>query len=124
MSNATCTMLKEPFPLSLPPTNNTTAAIRRSGGSATAYVDVVRPLAAVAGWDNPTTDYCLDTLGVMSGNVTTTSSIGNSRTIIDGGAESRSRRGNDEGERKEKGEALDLLTSAAFLFKHSRRNLG
>ena len=31
----------------------------------------------------------------------------------------------DEKEKKngEKGEALDLLTSAAFLFKHSRRNL-
>ncbi len=35
--------------------------------------------------------------------------------------------GSDDDEKEEngteKGEALDLLTSAAFLFKHSRRNL-
>eukprot|EP00581_Thalassiosira_minuscula_P013452 CAMPEP_0183718292 /NCGR_PEP_ID=MMETSP0737-20130205/11594_1 /TAXON_ID=385413 /ORGANISM="Thalassiosira miniscula, Strain CCMP1093" /LENGTH=446 /DNA_ID=CAMNT_0025947827 /DNA_START=95 /DNA_END=1435 /DNA_ORIENTATION=- len=121
VSNATCTMLKDPFPL-LPPRND------------------IRPLAAVAGWETEEDkdDWRrskrgngrdgfgssgsgggmghLDALGTMTGK-------------IDGSAIKRHAAANDDdanNETKKDGEgaALDLLTSAAFLFKHSRRNLG
>ena len=102
-------MLKEPFPLSLPPTNSSNNAISNDGGGYT-----VRPLAAAAGWDKPSGD-CLEALGVVSGNV-----VGRRRSMTAGDNDGEE----EEGERTEQGEALDLLTSAAFLFKHSRRNLG
>eukprot|EP00571_Detonula_confervacea_P011370 CAMPEP_0172302940 /NCGR_PEP_ID=MMETSP1058-20130122/4579_1 /TAXON_ID=83371 /ORGANISM="Detonula confervacea, Strain CCMP 353" /LENGTH=520 /DNA_ID=CAMNT_0013013609 /DNA_START=97 /DNA_END=1659 /DNA_ORIENTATION=- len=144
-SNATCTMLKNPFPLLLAPS--------LEGRSA---------FGAVANWKN---DHGasgsgggglgshLDTLGsIMTGNSAPLLNGGNSM-----GMGSGTRRVNSNG-RTERGggeycadnnkntspssgnhhhhhedrantdggneEALDLLTSANFLFKHSRRNLG
>lgn len=119
-SNAKCTMLKDPFPL-LPS-------------------DCTRPLAAVANWeekgragDGGMMGY-LDTLGALTGRLESRRNKnqgGRGRGGGGGGGDGGGGGGgggttgdngrveNDGGEA-----ALDLLTSAAFLFKHSRRNLG
>eukprot|EP00584_Thalassiosira_punctigera_P015571 CAMPEP_0172549498 /NCGR_PEP_ID=MMETSP1067-20121228/18566_1 /TAXON_ID=265564 ORGANISM="Thalassiosira punctigera, Strain Tpunct2005C2" /NCGR_SAMPLE_ID=MMETSP1067 /ASSEMBLY_ACC=CAM_ASM_000444 /LENGTH=404 /DNA_ID=CAMNT_0013336889 /DNA_START=111 /DNA_END=1325 /DNA_ORIENTATION=- len=104
-SNAKCTVLKDPFPL-LPP-------------------NCARPLAAVANWDEVESDGMghLDTLGTVT--------TGASRSGLSGGRNTKSGRGRAgpgddgaaEGERGGEEAALDLLTSAAFMFKNSRRNL-
>ena len=87
---------------------------------------------AVAGWNNDARDidgrtndgHYLETLGNMTGNVTDTI---DKQRMNDNANKKRTRGagGSGEGRDNEPGEeALDLLTSAAFLFKHSRRNLG
>jgi len=100
-SNATCTMLKDPFML-LPPDQQ------------------IRPLAAVANWEESVGGMGhLDTLGSVTG---TLKMSGGGRTNTNHGGKGG---GADDSICAEKDEgALDLLTSAAFLFKHSRRNLG
>lgn len=111
-SNAKCTMTKEPFPL-FPP------ELGGQGGPTTSLA-----LAAVANWDEERSVGHLDMLGSI---VTGTVSNINKNKKRGGGVnnDKDSVRGNSEKEKGGKDEAaLDLLTSAAFLFKHSRRNLG
>ncbi|KAL7546381.1 hypothetical protein ACHAWF_009720 [Thalassiosira exigua] len=93
-SNAACTVVKAPFPL-LPP----------EPGS--------RPLAAAAGWDRADGG-AGGRAGTIMGAVAGTAPT---RAAEEGRVEGEEG-GKDYGE-----EALDLLTSAAFLFQHSRRNL-
>lgn len=112
-SNATCTIRKDPFPL-LPP-------------------ECTNPLAAVANWEegkgrdegspggvsNSGIGH-LGTLGSVTGNWKG-SGVGSEKgaTAAAGGLSA-----GDGSERKDGEEAaLDLLTSAAFLFQHSRRKL-
>mmetsp|Transcript_38028 Transcript_38028/g.79654 ORF Transcript_38028/g.79654 Transcript_38028/m.79654 type:complete len:433 (+) Transcript_38028:247-1545(+) len=106
-SNATCTLVKDPFPL-LPPKCD-------------------RPLAAVAHWEREERNRAgcgsssnggdMGYLGTL-GSVTGTLKVGDVHRDNrgEGGATSSMKNGEED--------ALDLLTSAAFMFKHSRRNLG
>jgi len=114
-SNATCTLLKDPFPL-LPPKCD-------------------RPLAAVAHWERGERNGAgsgsslngggmghLGTLGSVTGTLKASDVHSVSRG--EGGATGSASGGSGVTMKNGEEDALDLLTSAAFMFNHSRRNLG
>ena len=102
--NATCTATKDPFPLRLPDHPFTTAGKSRGGA---------RPVDGGAH---------LAFLGASAGMTGTGATLSTSPRDGVGGSDED---GREERRRKRGGndEATDLLSSAAFLFKHSRRNL-
>ena len=85
-------------------------------------------LAAVARWDQHEDVSHLEALGVMTTGIATSKACGGRKRSAASSNDSKGE--NAEHGRREEGNggggeaALDLLTSAAFLFKTSRRKLG
>ncbi|KAL7429872.1 hypothetical protein ACHAXH_001143 [Discostella pseudostelligera] len=109
-ANASCTMIKEPFPLLLlPPPLQSHQQQRQqlsSGGN--------------GGEERQTTSNHLHTLDILTSNATATiaaSTTGHRMNNDDQDDEGCSTKTKEE-------EAIDLLTTASFLFKQSRRKLG
>jgi hypothetical protein len=107
--NATCTTTKEPFPLILPSSLSRRNRVTDGGGG------------GGGGGGGLGVDH-LALLGALTGGIPVAAETTSKFSRNDDGV------GNDDGEdkggAKRRGdEALDLLTSAAFLFKTSRRNL-
>lgn len=128
-TNATCTMMKDPFPLNLAPSLGSTSALAAvagwntedgmgsssSGGGFGSHLDTLGSIMTGNGLLNGGT-------GLMSGTAARNSSNhgtgrGGYCDMNTNGAEMTNNNGGAE-------QAFDLLTSANFLFKHSRRNLG
>jgi hypothetical protein len=114
--NATCTTTKEPFPLLLPPSLSRRNRVTGGGGGGGGGGGDGGGGGGGRGVDH------LALLGALTGGIPvaaeTTSKFSRNGDCVGNGD------GEDEGGAKRRGdEALDLLTSAAFLFKTSRRNL-
>ena len=119
-SNATCTMMKEPFQLMLPSQLDQQEK-ERGRSSNNNHSSEGRKHENE---DDEEEGY-LDTLGVVMGNNNNTpSKMTRGSKYSDDNNIDASSSTNGKKDEKEAAAALDLLSSAAFLFKTSRRNLG
>ena len=120
-SNATCTMMKEPFQLMLPSQLDQQEKERGRSSNNNNHSSEGRKHENE---DDEEEGY-LDTLGVVMGNNNNTPSkmTCGSKYSDDNNFDASSST-NGKKDEKEAAAALDLLSSAAFLFKTSRRNLG
>lgn len=120
-SNATCTMMKEPFQLMLPSQLDQQEKERGRSSNNNNHSSDGRKHENE---DDEEEGY-LDTLGVVMGNNNNTlSKMTRGCKYSDDNNVDASSSTNGKKDEKEAAAALDLLSSAAFLFKTSRRNLG